>query len=183
MTNEGATSTTTWAIDKSHSHINFKVKHLMITTVTGGFTNYEATISTPGEDFSQASISFSADANSISTGDAQRDGHLNSADFFEVENHPRIEFSSTGMEKGSDGNFILKGDLTMRGITHPVSLNVEFAGIAKDPWGNAKAGFTIEGKISRKEWGLTWNAALETGGMLVSDEVRILCDVQLVKTA
>lgn len=183
MTNQTSAAPSVWGIDKSHSHINFKVKHLMITTVTGGFANYEASIETQGDDFTNAKISFTADANSITTGDAQRDGHLNSADFFDVENSPKISFVSTSMEKGADGNYILNGDLSMRGATHPVQLQVVFEGIAKDPWGNAKAGFTIEGKISRKNWGLVWNAALETGGMLVSDEVRILCDVQLIKTA
>jgi len=183
MTTQGTTETKTWGIDKSHSHVNFKVKHLMITTVTGALSEYEGTIETLGDDFSKAKINFSADAASMTTGDAQRDGHLKTADFFEAEVHPKITFSSTGMEQSADGNFVLNGDLTMRGVTNPVSLNVEFAGIAKDPWGNAKAGFSIEGKISRKDWGLNWNAALETGGVLVSDEVRILCDVQLIQQA
>ena len=172
---------TVWGIDKSHSHINFKVKHLMITTVTGSLTNYECTVETQGEDFSESRIVFSAETKSINTGDAQRDGHLITGDFFDADNHPKISFSSTGMERDSHGKFILNGDLSMHGVTNPVKLNVEFAGIAKDPWGNAKAGFSIEGKISRKDWGLTWNAALEAGGMLVSDEVKIQCDVQLVK--
>lgn len=175
-------NTTKWAIDASHSHVQFKVKHLMITTVTGSINSYNGEIETEGHDFSNAKINFTADAKSITTGDAQRDGHLATADFFEVETHPEISFVSTSMSKKGE-DFELTGNLTIRGISNPVTLHVEFGGVATDPWGNTKAGFIINGKISRKDWGLNWNAALETGGFLVSDEVKIACEVQLIKQA
>lgn len=173
-------ATTNWILDPSHSEVNFKVKHLMITNVTGGFTDYTVTASTDADDFSKAAISFTAKAASVNTGSEQRDNHLKSADFFDAENHPEISFISTSYQPVND-DYVLEGNLTIKGITKPVKLNVEFGGIAKDPWGNAKAGFTITGKINRKDWGLNWNAALEAGGVLVSDDVKISCEVQLLK--
>lgn len=179
----GNSEKTTWVIDPTHSEIAFKVKHLMITNVKGVFKEFNGTVHTAGNDFVTSEINFSMNAASIDTGTADRDGHLKSADFFDAENHKEIVFKGTSTEKKDDENYILHGDLTIRGISKPVSLEVEFAGLMKDPWGNEKAGFSINGKINRKDWGLNWNAALETGGVLVSDEVKINCEVQLLKQA
>ena len=161
-----------WALDPTHSEVNFKIKHLMITNVTGGFKTFTAEAETDGDDFSAASIAFTADVASISTNNEQRDGHLKSPDFFDAEQFPQIKFQSTQFEKTGD-DFILHGNLTVKDITAPVKLDVEFGGIAKDPWGNIKAGFTVSGKINRKDWGLNWNATLEAGGLMVSEEVKI----------
>jgi len=154
----------------------------MISNVKGIFTDYGANIYFAGEDFMTPEIDFFMNPASINTGDDKRDAHLKSVDFFDVENHKQITFSSKSCEKtGNDGHFTLHGNLMMRGITQHITLDVEFGGIMKDPWGNQKAGFTLNGKINRKDWGLSWNAALEAGGVLVSDEVRISCEVELVK--
>lgn len=175
-------ATTKWALDPTHSELQFKVKHLMITTVTGSIKSFSAELESEGDDFTNAAISFSGDISSIDTGNGDRDGHLKSGDFFDAENHPTINFKSTSVEKdGSD--YIVKGDLTIKDVTKPVKLNAEFGGIATDPWGNTKAGFTLSGKINRTEFGLTWNAALETGGVMVSEEVKILGELQFVKQA
>ncbi len=180
--NTASNTITKWTIDPAHSEIQFKVKHLMITTVTGSFQKFEAEITAPGDDLSKARVTFKAEAASVTTGSEQRDGHLKSADFFDTANHPHIIFSSTKAEDvDHDGSWTLHGDLSINGIVKPVKLDVEFGGVMKDPWGNTKAGITINGKIDRKQWGLVWNAALEAGGMLVSDEVRIACEVQLVQ--
>lgn len=184
MTTEAISNNTTWAVDASHSLVQFKVKHLMITTVTGSIGKFEGSITTEGDSLANAKASFKAEVASITTGDAQRDGHLNSADFFDVANHPTLSFESTSFEKGSEeGQWKMHGNLDFHGVNHPVTLNVEFQGAAKDPWGNTKAGYLIEGKISRKEWGLVWNVGLETGGWLVSDDVKIHAEVQVLKQA
>jgi polyisoprenoid-binding protein YceI len=175
--------TTKWTIDPSHSEIQFKVKHLMITTVTGSFKEFTSEVETQGDDFTTARIKFQASSASVYTNSDQRDGHLKSADFFDVEKFPNLKFESTSLEKVDDENFSLNGNLTIRDVTSPVKLNVEVGGTGKDPWGNLKAGFSLTGKINRKEWGLNWNAALESGGMLVSEEVRIFCEVQYAKQA
>ena len=177
-------SKTTWAIDPAHSEIHFKVRHLMITNVTGAFHKFEGTMEMDGEDLTTAHATFSADVNSLTTGNEQRDGHIKSPDFFDVANHPTITFTSTKIEKvDADSSFELYGDLTINGISKSVKLDVEFLGMPKDPWGNQKAGFTVNGTINRKDWNLNWNAALESGGVLVSDEVRIACELQLAKQA
>lgn len=182
MTTQSETqNNTVWAIDPSHSEVHFKIKHLMISTVTGTLGKFEGSVKTSSEDFSDAKVVFSGDANTITTGDEGRDGHLKSQDFFETEAHPTINFESTRFEKTGDGAFNVHGNLTIKGISNPVVLAAEFSGIAKDPWGNVKAGFSIDGKINRKDWNLNWNAALEAGGFLLNDEVRILCEVQLAK--
>ncbi len=171
-----------WTIDPVHSEIQFKVKHLMITTVTGSFQKFGADIEAEGDDLSHARVNFWADADSVTTGSEQRDGHLKSPDFFDIANHPRITFTAKGAKDvDHDGSWELSGDLTINGITKPITLSVEWGGVMKDPWGNTKAGVTINGKLNRKDWNLNWNAALEAGGMLVSDEVRISCEVQLAK--
>jgi polyisoprenoid-binding protein YceI len=175
-------ATTNWIADASHSEIGFRIKHLMITNVKGKFSDFEVSAQTEGEDFSTAKISFSADVASIHTGNNDRDNHLRSADFFDAENHPKMTFEATEVGKADgDGNFKLSGNLSIRGTSRPVTLDVEMGGVAKDPWGNTKAGFTISGKINRKDWGLTWNAPTEAGGLLVSEEVKLNIDLQLLK--
>ena len=174
---------TKWAIDPSHSKIGFKVKHLMISNVLGSFKEFEGHVTTTGNDFSTSVISFSLNAASVDTEMADRDAHLKSVDFFDIENHPKITFEGKGLKDLGDDLYDLTGNLTIKSVTHPVTLSVEYGGIMADPWGNVKAGFSITGKINRKIWGLTWNAALETGGVLVGEEVKINCDVELVKTA
>jgi polyisoprenoid-binding protein YceI len=176
-------STSKWVIDPTHTNIGFKVKHLMISTVSGEFTSYEGAVETEGDSFAGASVSFSAKADSITTHNEQRDGHLKSADFFDAANHPEIKFKSISLDKKGDDEFVLNGDLTIRGNTKPVSLNVEYAGTVQDPYGNTKAGFSITGKISRKEFGLTWSAVTEAGSVVVSDEIKLAIEVQLVKQA
>jgi polyisoprenoid-binding protein YceI len=173
---------TKWVLDAAHSEIGFKVKHLMLTNVKGEFKTFEASIYTTGDDFMSAEIDFWLDPASVDTRSADRDGHLKSADFFDVENHKQINFVANTYEAvDNDGSYELYGDLTIKGITHRIKLDVEFGGVMTDPWGNKKAGFTINGNINRKDFGLNWNAALEAGGVLVSDEVRISCEVQLMK--
>ncbi len=171
---------TKWSVDQAHSEITFKVRHLMISNVKGAFTIFDASIHTTGNDFMTAEIDLWIDAGSISTGDAARDEHLRSADFFDVEAHKQISFvGSTIGESDRTGNRDLWGELTMKGMTKNVNLTVQFGGIVRDPWGNEKAGFTISGTLNRADWGLVWNAALEAGGVLVSDEISILCELEL----
>ncbi len=173
-------NTTKWALDIAHSEIQFKIKHLMITNVTGGFTKYDVQVNATGDDFTNANISFTADVASISTNNEQRDGHLKSADFFDAEKFPQITFQSTSFSKVG-GDYELQGNLTIKGVSKSVKLGVEYGGLSKDPWGNIKAGFTISGKINRTDWGLGWNAALEAGGVLVGEDVKINCEIQLIK--
>jgi polyisoprenoid-binding protein YceI len=173
---------TTWVSDPTHSEILFKVKHLMITNVKGEFKKFNVSVMADGKNFSQAQVKVNIDASSVFTNQDDRDNHLKSPDFFDVENFKELSFEGSSLEK-KDDQYQLKGMLTIKGIAKEVTLDVEFGGINKDPWGNEKAGFSVSGKISRKEWGLNWNAALETGGMLVSDEVRLNAEVQLVKQA
>ncbi len=174
-------STNKWALDPTHSEVQFKIKHLMITNVTGSFTQFDANAETEGDDFSTAQLSFSAPISSISTNNEQRDGHLKSADFFDAEQFPELTFTSKRVEKVSSDTFNVIGDFTVKGISKEAKLNVELGGITKDPYGNTKAGLTISGKINRSDYGLTWNAALETGGVMVSEEVRLNAEIQLVK--
>lgn len=172
-----------WKIDPAHSEIQFKVKHLMITTVTGHFKEFDLEVETENDDFTTASkIEFTANINSIDTNNQQRDTHLKSADFFDAENHDQLKFVGKKYEvKGDEDK--LHGDLTIRGTTKPLTVNVEFGGIVVDPYGQTKAGFNVNGKISRKEFGLLWNAVTEAGQVVVSDEIRLHCEIQLVKQA
>jgi polyisoprenoid-binding protein YceI len=172
---------TIWKLDPTHSEVQFKVKHLMITTVTGYFKQFDLEVETQGDDFTKASrIHFTADIDSIDTNNQQRDTHLKSADFFDAENHAQLVF--VGKKYDSDGEEgELQGDLTIRGVTKPVTVKVEFGGIVVDPYGQTKAGFTLSGKISRKEFGLTWSAVTEAGQVVVSDDIRIHSEIQLVK--
>jgi len=175
-----------WSIDQAHSEITFKVKHLMIAHVKGSFKNFDASIYTVAKDFTTADIDLWIDAASITTGDAKRDEHLRSSDFFDVEKHKEITFSSSTIEKADadgdkafDGIHDMWGELTIKGITKNIKLSVQFGGIVNDPWGNEKAGFTVTGKIKRSDWGLNWNKAIETGGLMVSDDINITCEVEL----
>jgi polyisoprenoid-binding protein YceI len=180
--NNKMTNETKWSIDAAHSDIAFKVKHLMIANVKGRFQTFDANIYTTNDDFTTAVIDVWIDAASISTGDAKRDAHLKSADFFDVEHHKQITFTASNIGKLEINScHELWGELTMKGKTKIVRLKVQFGGIAKDPWGNEKAGFTLTGRINRSDWGLTWNTAIETGGFVVSEEVIISCEVELTK--
>ena len=173
-------ATTNWTIDPTHSEIGFKVKHMMFTNVSGKFEKYEGTIVSENENFENATIEFSADIDSINTGNADRDNHLKSADFFNGDSNPKLQFKSSSFAKKND-DYELAGDLSINGVTKFVQLPAEFSGLMTDPWGNTKAGLNVSGKINRKDWGLNWNSALETGGVLVSDEVRLNIEIQLVK--
>jgi len=174
---------TKWVLDPSHSELGFKIKHLMISNVTGKFTKFDVEAETEGDDFSHAKVIANVDVASINTSNEQRDEHLRNADFFEVGNHPNMKFESTRVEKVDDVTFNLYGDLTIKSTTKPVKLVIENNGIATDPWGNVKAGFSISGKINRKDWGINYNAALETGGVMLGEELKLQGEVQLVKQA
>ena len=174
-------SNTKWVIDPTHSEIGFKIKHLMITNVSGKFDGFEAKIQTEGEDFTTAKIEARIKTASINTNNLQRDEHLRNSDFFEAENYPEILFTSTKVEKIDKNNFILHGNLTLKGVTKPVKLDVEYSGVTKDPWGGQRAGFIVTGKINRTDFGLSFNAALETGGLVLAEEVKINSEIQLVK--
>lgn len=180
MSTETLTATK-WVLDTTHSEIKFKVRHMMITNVTGSFNELNATIEGFDDKFETANVEFNAKIDSVDTANEQRDGHLKSADFFDAEKYPEMKFKSTKINKKSDDEFEMIGDLTIKDATKEVRLNVEFGGINKDPWGNMKAGFSVEGKINRKDFGLGWNAALETGGVLVGEEVKIMGEIQFAK--
>jgi polyisoprenoid-binding protein YceI len=174
-------ATTTWSIDPSHSEVQFKVKHLVISTVTGSFGTFEGQLKTEGEDFTNAQVSFSADVNSISTGNEQRDAHLKAPDFFDAATYPKLTFESVSFTNTGTDTYEVVGNLTLRGVTKSITLQVEFGGIQQDFYGNTKAGFEISGKINRKDFGLTWSATTEAGGIVVSDEVRLLMNIQVAK--
>lgn len=174
---------TTYKIDAAHSEITFKVKHLMITNVTGNFTKFDATLSTSNSNFSDAEISFEADTNSISTNNEQRDSHLKSEDFFAAEKYPKLNFTSTSFQKLTDDAYKLLGSLTLHGVTKPIELNVEYGGTATDPYGQVKLGFEINGKINRKDFGLIWSATTEAGGIVVSDIVTLQLAIEMIKQA
>lgn len=174
-------SKTKWKLDLSHSELGFKIKHLMITNVSGTFKNFDVHVETDGEDFSTAVIRATVDVPSINTSNDQRDQHLRTSDFFEAEQHPKIGFESTSVEKQDENTFLVFGDLTMKGVTRPVALTVEFGGVTKDPWGGERAGFTITGKVNRSDWGINFNGALETGGLMLGEEVKLQSEVELVK--
>jgi polyisoprenoid-binding protein YceI len=173
----------TWALDPTHSELQFKIKHLMISTVTGQFNQFKATVETENDDFTKAKIHFEAAVDSISTNNEQRDAHLKNGDFFDAEKYPSIIFESEKMEKTGDDEYKLHGTLTMRGISKEILLNVEFGGITKDPWGNTRTGFSVTGKINRQDFGVSFGAVTETGGLLLADEVKINANVQFVKEA
>jgi polyisoprenoid-binding protein YceI len=170
-----------WEIDSSHSSIHFSVRHLMIAKVRGQFARWTGTLMVPDGDFRRAALSVVIDATSIDTGVADRDAHLRSADFFDVEKYPEITFTAAEITPHDGARFELSGLLTIKGVKKPVSLAIEEAGRAIDPWGNTRAVFSAKGSVSRKEFGLTWNQALETGGVMVGDHVEIEIDIEAVK--
>ena len=170
---------TTWQLDPTHSELGFKVKHLMITNIKGEFRNFSAEID--GEDFSKAAISAMIDTSSIFTNEDNRDAHLKNADFFDIDNHKEMTFKGNSLNKIDDENFELTGMLSIKGISKEIKLGVEYGGTSTDPWGNEKMGFSINGKINRNDYGLNFNAALETGGFLLGEEVKINADLQFVK--
>lgn len=171
---------TSWVIDPTHSEIHFKVKHLVIATVSGSFKSFEGTASTEGGDFDGATVAFSADTASVYTNQEQRDAHLRSADFFDTDTYPKINFTGT-LEKLNSSDYKLKGDLTIKDITKPFELTAEFGGEVDDAYGNHKAGFELTGKINRKEFGLTWSAVTEAGGMVVGDDIKLSANIELVR--
>ena len=174
-------TTTKWAIDPTHSEIGFKVKHMMFTNVSGRFSKFDASIESDSDTFENAKIEFTGEINSLSTGNSDRDAHLLSPDFFDVAQFPEIKFSATLFKKINEGEYILEGDLSLHGISKSIELAADFGGTMQDPWGNTKLALSLEGKINRKDWGLNWNSALETGGVLVGEEVRLNVELQFVK--
>lgn len=175
---------TTYTIDPAHSSAQFVIRHMMITNVRGGFSSVKGTVEFDAANPSDSSVDVVIDANSIKTLDEQRDAHLKSADFLDVEKYPTITFKSTKVTPGSDGEATVTGDLTIHGVTKPVTLKVEGpTAEGKDPWGNIRIGASATTKIKRSDFGLTWNAALETGGIMVADELKVELDVQMIKAA
>ena len=174
-------ATITWALEPSHSEITFKVRHMMISNVTGQFKKFESKVETTDDDLTTADVTFSADIDSISTNNDQRDGHLKSPDFFDAATYTQLVFESTEMEKIGDDTYKLHGNLTMRGVTNTIALDVEFGGVIKDPFGYTRAGFTVTGKVNRKDYGLNWSALTEAGGLVVSDDVKFEAHMEYVK--
>lgn len=170
-----------WSLDASHSNIKFSVTHMMVTETEGSFKIFSGSVNATKEDFSDSQVEFSADAKSINTDNEDRDKHLRSGDFFDAEKYPQITFKATSFKKVKGNQYTLIGDLTMHGVTKKVTFNATYGGTMKDPWGNTKAGFKATTKINRKDFGLMWNAALEAGGAVVSDEVSIVVNVELKK--
>ncbi|MCW3118957.1 MAG: hypothetical protein JWM28_3039 [Chitinophagaceae bacterium] len=174
---------TKWSLDPIHSELGFKIRHLMITNVSGNFNKFNIDVETEDDNFDSAKVKATIDVDSINTNNEPRDIHLRNADFFETGTHPKVDFKSTRIEKAGSDTFNLYGDLTIKGITKPVQLTLEHAGLAKDPWGNIKAGFTLSGKINRKDFGISFNAPMETGGVMLGEEIKINGEIQLVKQA
>lgn len=174
-------ATTKWVLDPAHSEIQFKVRHLMVSYVTGQFKQFNATVETNGDDLSTARIKFNADVNSISTNNENRDAHLKNTDFFDADNHPEIKFESNKLEKISEDEYKVYGTLTMRGISNAIVLTAEYGGVTTDPWGNTRTGFSITAKINRKDFGVSFGMVSETGGVVVGDEVKISANTEFVK--
>lgn len=171
-----------WNIDPTHSNVGFKVKHMMFTNVKGSFTDYTATATTENEnDLTNATLAFEAKTASINTENADRDNHLKSADFFEADVYPSIKFDSTSITDKGGNKYTIEGNLTIKDVSKPIKFNAEYSGKLTDPWGNTKSGLILEGAINRKDFGLNWNSALETGGVLVGAEVKFDIEVQFVK--
>lgn len=171
---------TTWKIDNMHSEVGFKVRHMMISNVSGKFGSFDATLSMENDHLAMAQIDFSAEIDSVQTGVADRDGHLKSPDFFDAANHPTLSFSSNEVVQDGD-EWKITGNMTIKGVSHPVTLKAEFAGIAVDPYGQTKAGLTLTGKIKRSDFGLTWSAVTEAGNIVVGDEITLISEAQFVK--
>jgi len=175
------TTLTKWTIDPAHSEVGFKVKHLVISTVTGEFKNFSGEISGDSDGFEGAEVTFEADINSIETGNEDRNSHLKSDDFFKADEYPKLTFESTSFKKTGDNEYKLNGDLTIRGTTKEISLDVVHGGTVEDPYGNTKAGFEINGQINRKEFGLKWNTVTEAGSVVVGDKVTLQLNIQLIR--
>jgi polyisoprenoid-binding protein YceI len=173
---------TKWVLDPMHSEVQFKVKHLVISTVTGSFKTFEGELTTESDDFEGADVSFSLDVNSIDTNQEARDGHLKSAEFFDAETYPKISFKSTSFTKDGD-EYKLTGDLTIKDVTKPVTLDVEHGGVAGDFYGNTKAGFEVTGKINRKDFGLVWDGVTEAGSVVLGSDIKLIINVQFAKQA
>jgi polyisoprenoid-binding protein YceI len=171
----------TWTLDATHSSVDFSIRHLMVTNVKGSFHDFTANIEADANDLTDASIEFSVALASINTRNADRDAHLKTADFFDVENNPNLTFKSTKITKKSNGEYDVTGDVNLHGVTKTETFAVTFEGSAKDPWGNEKAGFSAVGSLKRSDYGLTYNAALETGGVMLGDQVKISLDIQAAK--
>ncbi len=174
-------ASTTWNLDPAHSEVTFRVKHLVIATVSGKFSKFSSAVSTEGDDFTTANITFEVETGSIDTGMEMRDNHLRGDDFFNSEAFPNMTFTATAIRQVDGNEHEIDGHLTIRDVTKPMTLKADFGGIAKDPYGQIKAGFEVEGKIKRKEFGLSWDALTEAGGAVVSDEVKFQANVQYVK--
>ena len=173
---------TKWSVDPAHSTIDFTIRHLMIARVRGSFKVFDASIYTKGKDFSTAQVDLWIDAASVSTGDQKRDEHLKTEDFLDTATYPQISFvSNTIAAAGDDGRHTIWGDLTIKGITKNIGMQLQFGGIQNDPWGNQKAGFSVTGKINRSDWGVVWNTAIATGGVLLGEELLISCEIELIK--
>lgn len=172
---------TTWSVDNSHSNVKFSITHLVVSEVEGSFKTYGGKVTAPSDDFQNADIQFSVDVASINTDDANRDGHLKGEDFFNAEKYPKMTFKSTSFKKVNGKNYVLEGDLTIRDITKRVKFDVVHTGVVKDPYGNTKAGFKAKTQIKRFDYGLKWSAAVETGGLVVSNEVDITLNIELKK--
>lgn len=172
---------TKWSLDPTHSELQFKIKHLMISNVSGALKNFQAEVETEGEDLTTAEINLIAQMDSISTNNEQRDAHLRNSDFFEVEKYPELKFKSTKVEKVDSNTFVVYGELTMKGVTKSIKLNAEFNGVVKDPWGNERAAFTVTGKINRTDWGMNFNGVMETGGVMLGEEVKINSELEFLK--
>ncbi|SJN49425.1 YceI like family protein [Sphingobacterium sp. JB170] len=170
----------TWNLDKAHSEIEFKVKHMMVSNVKGQFKDFDVILASDSDDITQGKVNVDIKSGSIDTKSEQRDQHLKSEDFFNVSAYPAIKFTSTEIKKIDDESYEITGDLTIKEVSKPVTFKAEFGGIAKDPWGNQKTGYTVTGKINRQEFDLTWNTALETGGVMVSNDVKIQAEIQFV---
>lgn len=169
-----------WQIDTVHTHVGFSVKHMMVSTVRGQFKQYSGTLTIDSADFTKSKFEGEVDVASIDTGNSQRDDHLRSGDFFDAANQPKIKFASTKIESKGDGEFVVHGDLTIRGTTLPIALEVEYHGTSKNPWGKTVTGFSAKSTVNRKDFGLSWNALLETGGVAVSEKVKIEIEVEAV---
>ncbi|WP_035562540.1 YceI family protein [Hymenobacter sp. IS2118] len=180
---ETATATTSWAIDPTHSEVQFKIKHLVISTVTGSFKKFQGSMQSEGDTFENAQVEFSLDVDSVDTNQEQRDAHLVGEEFFDAARFPHIKFASTSFEKVDGDAYKLTGNLTMKDVTKPVTLEAEFGGSAVDFYGNHKAGFEVTGKINRKEFGLTWGAITEAGSIVLGDDVKLFINVQFTKQA
>lgn len=174
-------TTTKWVIDPTHSEVQFKIKHLMISTVSGQFNQFEGVAETESDDFTSAKASFRAEINSISTSNEQRDEHLKNGDFFDAEHYPQLTFETAAVEKVSNEDYKIRGVLTMRGVSKDIVLDAEFGGVTQDPWGNTRAGFELSGKINRKDFGVSFGLLTETGGIALGEEVKLLASVQFVK--